>query len=201
MTLVQCQQALIHHIITGACFDNPENANDAPSTARAELATCRAVSRGFSSAAEVSEAALNVILNAGSKQMSTEHYCHVAAAMNITTSGTRNLRFKLRAAIRKHLVSITSADSDNCSSTSVTDFLNSFESHRKPVLLAIAAFHRIQLPPKPTVESIRAEITEHIVSDLQIHVLTALNGTHLTLNPLRRLLAALKINYKESESL
>jgi hypothetical protein len=99
MNLIQCRQVLIHHIITGSCFDNPANAKDAPSSAHTELSTCHAVSRGFSSAAEVSEAALNVILNADSKQISTEHYCHIAAAMNITTSGSCNLRFKLRAAI------------------------------------------------------------------------------------------------------
>jgi hypothetical protein len=94
MNLLECCYALIHHIITGACYDNPDNAKDAPSS-HSELATCRAMLRGFSSAAEVSEAALNIILNADTKGMSTEHYYHVAAAMNISASGNRNnFRFK-----------------------------------------------------------------------------------------------------------
>ncbi|KAK6988531.1 hypothetical protein R3P38DRAFT_3443898, partial [Favolaschia claudopus] len=40
MTLMQCRRALIHHIITGTCFDNP--ANHESSSPRPELATCRA---------------------------------------------------------------------------------------------------------------------------------------------------------------
>jgi hypothetical protein len=43
------------------------------------------------SAADVSEAVLNVILSADHKQMPTNHYCHVASAMNIAVSGSRNL--------------------------------------------------------------------------------------------------------------
>lgn len=222
MPLIDCRHALIHHIITGACFDNPTNTGDVPASfTRPELGTCRAISQGYLSAADVSQAALNVILNADRTQMSTENYCHVAAAMNITASGTRNLRFKLRAAIRQHLLTVTAADSDNRSSASVADFFNSFESHRKSVLVSIAAFHRIQLPNKATSEQIKTKITEHIISghcaqfassrsssvppdvslpdcadildewhvnaihpDLQVHILTVLNGSNLTLNPL-----------------
>jgi hypothetical protein len=101
------------------------------------------------------EAALNVILGANHNQMSTEHYCHVATAMNITVSGSRNLRFKLRAAIRSSLAMIHSVDSGQRSCVSVADFLNSFEIHRKSVLIAIAAFHRIRRPSKPTVHYTR----------------------------------------------
>jgi hypothetical protein len=67
MSLVQCRQALIHHIITGTCFDNPSNSGDAFLSLRHELSTCRAISRGYTSAAEVSEAVLNLILNADHK--------------------------------------------------------------------------------------------------------------------------------------
>ncbi|KAJ6530469.1 hypothetical protein DFH09DRAFT_1093515 [Mycena vulgaris] len=239
MTLIECRRALIHHIITGACYDNPLNTGDVhPSSARLELRACRAVSQGYASATDVSEAALKVILDANHKQMSTENYCHVAAATNITTSGARNLRFKLRAAIRPHLMKISQEESGNRSSASVADFFNSFESYRKPVLVAIAAFHRIELLEKATVEHTRTEITEHIISghcvqfagshspnslppdvslpdcadvckewtvngihpDLQVHTLSALNGSNLTLNPLRRLLSALTIEHTNSES-
>ncbi|KAJ6543192.1 hypothetical protein DFH09DRAFT_1088894 [Mycena vulgaris] len=239
MTLIECRRALIHHIITGACYDNPLNTGDVPpSSAHLELGTCRAVSQGYVSAADVSEAALKVILDADHKQMLTENYCHVAAAMNITTSGTRNICFKLRAAIREHLMKISQEESDNRSSASVADFFNSFESYRKPVLVAIAAFHRIELPEKATVEHTRTKITEHIISghcaqfagshssnslppdislsdcadvckewkvnvihpDLQVHILSAFNGSNLTLNPLRRILSGLNIEHTNSES-
>jgi hypothetical protein len=86
--------------------------------------------------------------------MSTEHYCHVAAAMNITVSGFCNFQFKLHAVIRSSLAMIHSADSGQRSCVSVADFFNSFESHCKSVLIAIAAFHCIQLPSKPTVDYI-----------------------------------------------
>ncbi|KAJ7871975.1 hypothetical protein B0H14DRAFT_2570483 [Mycena olivaceomarginata] len=63
MSLVQCRRALIHHIITGACFDNPSNGGDASTSHRPELATCQAVSQGYPSAADVAKAVLNVVLN------------------------------------------------------------------------------------------------------------------------------------------
>jgi hypothetical protein len=84
--------------------------------------------------------------------------------MNISVSGSRNLRFKLRAAIRKKLLDVNSAAMDNRSAVSVADFFDSFESHCKPVLIAIVAFHRIQLPPIANSEEIRHQITTHIIS-------------------------------------
>jgi hypothetical protein len=88
----------------------------------------------------------------------------VAAALNLTVSGSHklNLRFKIRALIRNTLNSITS--SVNHSSASVADFFNSFESHRRPVLMSIAALHRIDVPTNTTIEVIRTKITEHIIS-------------------------------------
>ncbi|KAJ7323606.1 hypothetical protein DFH08DRAFT_817642 [Mycena albidolilacea] len=224
---------LIHHLITGTCFDNFSNTGDAFSSQRHELATYRAVSRGYCSAADVSEDILNIILNAN------RPLCSCCCRMNISVSGNRNLRFKLRAAIRKKLLQVNSAEGDNRSSVSVADFFNSFESHRKPALLSIAALHRIQLPKKPGAEEIRQHITTHIISghcahfsgprttttlpedvslpdytdvcnewkvnaihpDLQVHILNALYGSNLTLNPLRRLLTTLGIDYSRSESL
>ncbi|KAK7006909.1 hypothetical protein R3P38DRAFT_3213677 [Favolaschia claudopus] len=163
--------------------------------------------------------------------MSTESLSHIAAALDITVSGSRNMRFKLRAALRAHL-NIEYADScklGQClliiDASSVADFFSSFESHRKPALVAIAAFHRIALPPNATTEQIRTRITEHIVSRrcLQfsemhastslpegtsvpdcrdvIHVLTALNGSNLNLLPLRRLLSVLKIEHNTLDTL
>lgn len=118
-------------------------------------------------------------------------------------------------------------------SASVADFFNSFESHRRPVLLSIAVLHRITVEPGTNIEKLRSQIIDHIVSakcaesanlhafnssplpgtsslphcadvfrewqvnpidlDLQVHVLSALNGGKLTIVPLRRLLSALHV--------
>ncbi|KAJ7301736.1 hypothetical protein DFH08DRAFT_906461 [Mycena albidolilacea] len=40
MSLVQCQQALTHHIITGTCFHNPSNSEDTFLSLQHELSTC-----------------------------------------------------------------------------------------------------------------------------------------------------------------
>jgi hypothetical protein len=174
----------------------------------------------------MSNAVLNILLDADHKQLSTENLSHVAAALNISVSGVRNIRFKLRAAIRNHANTVSTATASIRSSASIADFFNSFESHRKPVLLSIAALHRIHLPERTTVESLRVMITEHILSghctqfskshpqillpnglsfsdcadvcnewqgntldaDLQVHILTAIYGSNITLNSLRRVL-------------
>jgi hypothetical protein len=161
MTLVQCRRALLHHIATGACADYQV---DAVSSPRPDRTACRALSQDFKCAAEMSKAVLNIFLDADHKQMSTENLSHLAAALNIYVSGVRTLRFKLRAAIRKHADTINAANSRISTSASIADFFNSFESHRKPILLSIAALHRIQVPDKSTVESLRATITDHILS-------------------------------------
>ncbi|KAJ7768039.1 hypothetical protein B0H14DRAFT_2968464, partial [Mycena olivaceomarginata] len=41
MNLSQCCHVLIHHIITGTCFENPSNAREPSSSTRHELAACR----------------------------------------------------------------------------------------------------------------------------------------------------------------
>jgi hypothetical protein len=107
---------------------------------------------------------LEIILGADRNQMSTESLLHVAAALNLTISGSRNLRFKIRALLRNILNSIASSETHNHSSASVADFFNSFESHRRPVLVSIAALHRIEVPTNATIEMIRTKITEHITS-------------------------------------
>ncbi|KAJ7237777.1 hypothetical protein C8J57DRAFT_1246779 [Mycena rebaudengoi] len=105
----------------------------------------------------MSEAVLNIVLSADQKQISTEHLVHVASALNISVPGARNLRFKLRAAIRKHLEALNCATLET--SASVADFFNSFESHRKPTLLSIAALHQIPIPEKASVEKSHSSIT------------------------------------------
>ncbi|KAJ7463028.1 hypothetical protein FB451DRAFT_1180668 [Mycena latifolia] len=108
-------------------------------------------------------AVFDIVLAADHKKISTEHLCHIAAALDITPSGSRNLRFKLRAAMRNHVQSLQYTSVESRSLASVGDFFNSFEAHLKPVLLSIAALHRVQLPAKPSTETIRKEITKHIL--------------------------------------
>ncbi|KAJ7846805.1 hypothetical protein B0H13DRAFT_1907551 [Mycena leptocephala] len=121
--------------MSGACADYEIDATACP---RPQRATCRSISRDFLSAADISQV-LDIILAADHKTMPTEHVSHIAAALNVFIAGKRNLRFKLRESIRKIL-------------STVSDFFNSFESHRRPVLLSIAALHRIDVPPKVKIE-------------------------------------------------
>jgi hypothetical protein len=139
MNLIQCRQALIHHLMTGACADCISDVN---SSLTLDRSTCRAVAQDFDSAASMSAAVLNIILTAKHSEISTEHLCHVAAALNISTlRSSRNLRFKIKAAIRKHLLTVQSATIESHSCASVADFFDSFEAHRKPILLSIATLH------------------------------------------------------------
>jgi hypothetical protein len=135
MSLIECRHAFLHHIMSGACADYEIDASTSP---RPQQATCRSISRDFPCAAEISQTVFNIILGADHKQMPTEHLSHVAAALNISISGKRNLRFKLRASIRKILTTLSDASEvDSLPSASVADFFNSFESHHRPVLLSI----------------------------------------------------------------
>ncbi|KAJ7439569.1 hypothetical protein B0H11DRAFT_2205761 [Mycena galericulata] len=161
MTLLQCRRVLLHHITTGACADHAVDASVSP---RPDRSACRALCQDFECAADMSKAVLNLVLGADHKQISTESLSHVAAALNISVPGVRNLRFKLRAALKKHVDTISTASTELRSSASVADFFNSFESHRRPILLSIAALHRIQVPDKSSVDWLRSKITEHILS-------------------------------------
>lgn len=60
--------------------------------------------------------------------------------------------------------SISDAGAEFRSSASMADFSNSFESHKKPVLLSIATLHRIQVPERVTIDLLRILITQHILS-------------------------------------
>jgi hypothetical protein len=97
LTLVQCRRLLLHHITTGACANH---AVDALLSPHPDRSTCRVLCQDFESAVDLSKAVFNVILDADDKQISTESLLHVAAALNISVSGDRNLRFKIRLAIR-----------------------------------------------------------------------------------------------------
>jgi hypothetical protein len=164
---------------------------------------------------------------------------HVAAALNISVSGDRNLHFKIRLAIRKHAEAVSSADTEFRSSASMTDFFSSFKSHRRPVLLSISALHWIQVPERATVDSLRTQITQHLLSgqcsqfsqshpeislpnglslpdcadvhnewlrnkldpELQVHILTAIYGSNISLNSLRRVLINLNIEHEDSDGI
>ncbi|KAJ7797444.1 hypothetical protein B0H14DRAFT_3157472 [Mycena olivaceomarginata] len=91
--------------------------------------TLPAVPSPRTSSLDMSKAVLNILLSTDDKQISTESLSHVAAALNISVSGDRNLRFKLRAEIRKHAETVACAGPEIRSSASIADFFNSFESH------------------------------------------------------------------------
>jgi hypothetical protein len=77
MNLIQCRQALNHHLVTGACADHISDVN---SCWRLNRSTCHAVAQDFDSAASMSAAVLDIILAADHSKMTTENLCHVAAA-------------------------------------------------------------------------------------------------------------------------
>jgi hypothetical protein len=92
MSLIQCRRALIHHIITGTCFDNLSNECDASRSHHPELATCHAVSQSYPSAAGVAETVLNVVLNTDQKQMSmVSRYNEPEVVMSIMVGNMRTL--------------------------------------------------------------------------------------------------------------
>jgi hypothetical protein len=68
MNLVQCRQALIHHLITGACVDH---SSDITPSSRLDRSTCRAVAQDFETAASMSAAVPDIILTADHKKMPT----------------------------------------------------------------------------------------------------------------------------------
>ncbi|KAJ7204982.1 hypothetical protein GGX14DRAFT_397918 [Mycena pura] len=158
MNLIQCRHALIHHLVSGACV---EHKSDVLPHSKLDRSTCAVIAEEFDSAASMAIAALDIILTANDKKMSTEYLCHVAAALNIRLSGSRNLRFKLKAELRKYLQSCQSTSVESRSSVSVAGFFSSFETHLRPALVSIAALHRVELPSKCNVEHIRKLITEH----------------------------------------
>jgi hypothetical protein len=131
---------------------------------RPDRSACRALCQDFESAADMSKAVFSIILDADNKQISTESLLHIAAALNISVSGDRNLRFKVRSAIGKHAEALNSANIDIRSSASIADFFKSFESHRRPILLSIAALHCIQVPVTATNDFLRSQITQHLLS-------------------------------------
>ncbi|KAJ7896611.1 hypothetical protein B0H14DRAFT_2557979 [Mycena olivaceomarginata] len=68
---------------------------------RPDRSACRTLCQDFESAADMSKAVLGIILDADHKQISTESLLHVVAALNISVSGNRNLRFKV------HILTVT----------------------------------------------------------------------------------------------
>jgi hypothetical protein len=98
MSLSQCRQALIH-LVSGACV---EHQSDVHLHSKLDRSTCAVIAEEFESPASMTAAVLELILATDDKKITTEHLCHVAAAIDITPSGRRNLRFKLSAAMRSH---------------------------------------------------------------------------------------------------
>ncbi|KAJ7207628.1 hypothetical protein GGX14DRAFT_396446 [Mycena pura] len=176
---------------------NSDNTNSSVSP-RPDRSACRALAKDFESAAHMSRAVLKIILEAEHKKMATESLSHVAAALNIPVPGVRTMRFKLRAAIGRYADSISS-DKANVTnpSVSVAEFFNSFESHRRPILMSIAALHRIEMADCADV--CNEWRTNNLDPDLQVHVLTAIYGSNITAKSLRRVLLSFNIECDDAK--
>jgi hypothetical protein len=173
---------LIHHLVSGACF---EHKLDAHPNSKIDRSTCAVIAEEFESTFSITALVLDIILTAEHKKISTEHLYHVAAALDIIPSGSHNLRFKVRASLRKCLQSRQSTSVENRSFTSFAEFFNSFnsfETHLRPVLLSIAALHRIEVPSKSGVETIRKLITTHTHSLGPLYTIFAFAPTNLDLS-------------------
>jgi hypothetical protein len=179
MNLLRCRRALIHPLVSGACF---EHKLDAHPNSKIERSTCAVIAEELESTSSITAAVLDIILTAEHKKISTEHLCPVAAALNIIPSGSHNLRFEVRASLRKCLQSCQSTSVGNCSFTPVAEFFSSFETHLRPVLLSIAALHRIEVPSKSGVETIRKLITTHTHSLGPLYTIFAFAPTNLDLS-------------------
>ncbi|KAJ7821753.1 hypothetical protein B0H14DRAFT_2598999 [Mycena olivaceomarginata] len=97
-------------------------------------------------------------------QMSTESPAHIAAALNIHVSGVQSLPFRLCGELRKYSENLCSVDINHWSSATVAELFHSFEKLQRPALISIAALQRIQIPNKATIEFLRTQITQHIIS-------------------------------------
>lgn len=148
-----------YHVDTAA-FPHPDHSG------------CRAICHGFIPATHVRNS-VEYVLDTDHNQMSTESLTHVAAALNIYGSGARNLRLKIRSALRKYSDALPLA---NIKCT-VAELFDSFEKPRKPAPLSIAALHCIEMPGKLTIEFLRTQITLHI-SLGNVHNFLILIKTH-----------------------
>ncbi|KAJ7192087.1 hypothetical protein GGX14DRAFT_406632 [Mycena pura] len=112
----------------------------------------------------MSRTVLKIILDATDKKISTELLSHIGAALNLSISGKRSLRFKFRSALQEHLKSLVNDDPEIDTCSAVADFFDSFENHRKPTLLAMAALHQIDVADHTSSEQLRQKITDHLIS-------------------------------------
>jgi hypothetical protein len=85
--LIQCQHVLLH-ITTRSCADH---AVDVSTSLYPDRSVCHALCQDFETAADMSKAVLNMILDATDKQLLTENLVHISSALNISVSGTRNV--------------------------------------------------------------------------------------------------------------
>ncbi|KAJ7870459.1 hypothetical protein B0H14DRAFT_2571243 [Mycena olivaceomarginata] len=74
------RRALIHHLVSGACF---EHKLDAHPNSKIDRSTCAVIAEEFESTSSITAPVLDIILTAERKKISTEHLCHVAAALII----------------------------------------------------------------------------------------------------------------------
>jgi hypothetical protein len=142
MSLTQCRRVLLHHIAAGACADHAVDVSVNP---RPDRSACRALCQDFGCTAEMSKAVSNIVLNADYKLMSTESLSH----LNISVPGVRNLRFKLRAALKTYSANIASTTPD-ISSKSMKSVFDIQFCHSTSNTFETALPVRLQLPDDST---------------------------------------------------
>jgi len=157
-TISECQEMMIHHLLTGACVDFETDVR--PGESRPNRATCRNIAVGFNSAAELACAALNVVVSADVKSLSTDRLSTVAQTLGFDSS-QNNRRYHYLRFLKNRLNTVRSSIVRDSLATAVNIF-QSFESLSKASLLAQASLHRIQLPSRPSVELLRSSLMQHI---------------------------------------
>ncbi|KAJ6505025.1 hypothetical protein C8R45DRAFT_923332 [Mycena sanguinolenta] len=132
------------------------------------------------SATSMTATVLELILEADENKISTESLCHVASALNIGVSGPRNLRFRLKAALRGHLKLWRM-------------FAETLQSILSPVTAPSILMHIYpSLPPHEA---------NKINPDIQVHILTAIHASKTSPNAMRCLLNTLNIEHNPLDSI
>ncbi|KAJ7439565.1 hypothetical protein B0H11DRAFT_2205760 [Mycena galericulata] len=175
--LIDTSDSSATDITTQGCdkMRNPQTKFDVSLSPRPDRSACRAICQDFESAADMSKAVLNMFLDATDKQLSIESFSQIGAALNISVAGVHNVCFKLQAAIWKLTKTINEAGAEFCSSASMAEFFNSFESHKQfpaPVLTTQLFTPTIVM----TIGQLRRRLKSHIKTRLRAVPLVGLTS-------------------------
>jgi len=164
----QCQQAIVYHLLSGACVINNEGVDmNSSSRLRGEKSDCRDFAIGFQSAAELADVALDIVVSADARSMSTERLADIVRALGFKETVSMSVLHRRRlylTFLKKSLRSVVRSNTVLSSKTTNWDMFCSFESLPKGSLVAIAEMHRLPFPSPVTVHQLRSMIMLHISS-------------------------------------